>query len=96
MYSRIELFPAPMGAVHVTVAELLPRTAVTDVGAAGNVAGTTELDDTESAPVPTAFTAATLNVYDVPFARPVTICDTAVPINTTDVCAVLPTNGVTI
>jgi hypothetical protein len=84
------------GVTQLTVAELLPRTAVTDVGAPGNVAGITDVDETESAPVPTAFTAATLNVYDVPFARPVTICDTAVPINTTDVCAVLPTNGVTI
>ena len=95
MYSRIGLFPVPAGAIHVTVAELLPRTAVTDVGTPGNVAGITDVDDTESAPVPTAFTAATLNVYDVPFARPVTICDTAVPTNTTAVCAVLPTNGVT-
>jgi hypothetical protein len=84
-----------VGAIHVTVAELLPRTAVTDVGAPGNVAGITDVDETESAPVPTAFTAATLNVYDVPFVRPVTSCDTAVPINTTDVCAVLPTYGVT-
>jgi hypothetical protein len=58
---------------------------LTDVGAPGAVAGITAFDDTESAPEPTAFTAATLNVYDTPFVKPVTVRDVAVPVNVTGV-----------
>lgn len=36
-----------------------------------------ELDDDDAVPVPTAFTAATVNVYDVPYVRPVNDKDVA-------------------
>ena len=77
------------------MAEPFPRTAVTDVGTPGTVAGTTTTDETESTPVPTAFTAATLNVYDTPFVKPFTTRDVDTPVNVIEVCAVLPTYGVT-
>ncbi len=39
--------------------------------------GTTALDGAEAEPVPTPFTAATVNVYDVPAARPETFTEVA-------------------
>ena len=39
----------------------------------GKVAGVTELEATDEGPALTAFTATTVNVYCVPFVRPVTI-----------------------
>jgi hypothetical protein len=61
------------GAVHETVAWLLPAVAVTDVGAPGTVTGVTALDGDDAGPVPTAFVAVTVKVYEVPFVSPVTV-----------------------
>ncbi|CAB4950428.1 unannotated protein [freshwater metagenome] len=47
--------------------------AETPVGAPGAVAGTAALDATDAAPVPRAFVAVTVNVYEVPFVSPVTV-----------------------
>jgi hypothetical protein len=49
----------------------------------------------DAAPVPFAFTAATVNVCDVPFARPVTAWVNAVDENTTGACATPFTAGTT-
>ena len=52
------------GAVHVTVACVLPGLAFTAVGAAGAVGagtGVTGDDATDAAPVPVAFDAVTVN-----------------------------------
>ena len=68
--------PFDDGAVKDAVAEALPATAVTPVGAPGTVAcatGVTGLDAPEAGPVPAAFVALTVNVYAVPFVRPVTV-----------------------
>ncbi len=48
-------------------------------------------------PSPTAFAAVTVNVYVVPFVRPVTTVEVAggVPVTVVGVCATAPTNGVT-
>jgi len=46
--------------------------AETLVGAPGTVAGITAAEAVESADVPEAFVAVTLNVYQTPFVRPVT------------------------
>ncbi len=54
--------PLEAGAVQVTVAEALPPVAVPMVGAPGTVAGVTELDAPDWAPVPTLLMAATLKV----------------------------------
>ncbi len=47
--------------------------AETEVGAPGTVEGTAAADATEAAPVPLAFVAVTVNVYAVPFVRPVIV-----------------------
>jgi hypothetical protein len=51
----------------------LPPVATTFVGAAGTVAGVTELLTPETEPVPIAFVAVTVNVYAVPLFKPVTV-----------------------
>lgn len=46
---------------------------MTSVGAPGTVAGTAPADGTDAAPEPRAFAATTVNVYEVPLVRPVTV-----------------------
>ena len=46
--------------------------------APGTVSGVTLFDDTEGVLGPTALVATTVNVYEVPFASPVTTCDVEV------------------
>jgi hypothetical protein len=66
-------------------------------GHAGAV-GVTELDGAEAGPVPTELAAATVNVYAVPFVKPVTVADVAggLPVTVIGVCAVEPMYGVTV
>jgi hypothetical protein len=47
--------------------------AAAPVGALGTVDGVAEFDATEAALVPALFVAVTVNVYAVPFVRPVTV-----------------------
>jgi hypothetical protein len=65
------------GAVQLTEAWLSPAVAVTPVGTAGAVGpvGVTALDAADSALVPTALVAETVNVYVVPFVSPVTVVE---------------------
>jgi hypothetical protein len=49
--------------------------ATTLVGASGVVAAETAADAAEYGPSPIAFFASTLNVYEVPAERPVTVVD---------------------
>jgi hypothetical protein len=86
--------PLFAGAVHDTTADPFPGTAVTPVGATG-APTVTPPDATDCGPVPLAFLAVTVNVYVVPFARPVTVCEVAVELNVRADCAVDPTYGVT-
>ena len=61
----------PTGAVHDTIAWVLPAVALTPVGAPGGPAvGVTELDAPDGLPVPTALVAFTVKVYAVPLVRP--------------------------
>ena len=46
---------------------------MTAVGAPGVVYAVTALDEVEYEPSPAAFVAATLNLYEVPFVKPVTV-----------------------
>jgi hypothetical protein len=73
MYDVIADPPLLAGDVNVTVACALPPVAVPIVGAPGTVAGVTPFDAADAAPVPSAFVAATVNVYAVPFVRPATV-----------------------
>lgn len=51
------------------------------MGASGTVAGVTELELDEAGPAPAIFVAVTVNVYAVPFVRPVIIIGEALPIS---------------
>jgi hypothetical protein len=71
--------PLSSDAFHVTVTRWSPRRPVTPVGAAGTVAGMIELLSAEAGDVPCALLATTVNVYKVPFERPVIAHDNAAP-----------------
>jgi hypothetical protein len=60
--------------------------------------GVTTFEATDCGPVPTAFVAATLNVYAVPFVSPPTVTDVAGGFPVTEVAAraVDPEYGVTV
>src|SRR4051812_21247831 len=90
--------PSADGASHVTWAPPLRATTSPIVGAPGTVipsCGVTAADSAEFGPVPTAFTAATRNVYVVPLVRPVTCRVVMLASNAWGVWATPPMNGVT-
>jgi hypothetical protein len=61
------------GAAHVTDACPLPGVALTLVGDPGTAAGVTLLEAADAGPVPDQFVAVTVNVYAVPFVKPLTV-----------------------
>ena len=66
--------PPVAGAVHDTsTEESNAPVATTAVGASGTVDGTTAADTAEAEPVPDTFVAVTVNEYETPFVRPVTV-----------------------
>ena len=73
MQSVIELPPFDVGALHESATSPSPAVAMTAVGAPGVVQAVTALDEVEYELSPAALVAATLNLYDVPFVRPVTV-----------------------
>ena len=73
LYPVIAEPPSEAGAVQVTMAEALPRTAETPVGAPATVAGVTEAEAKEAKEGPAAFVATTVNVTGVPLTNPVTL-----------------------
>jgi hypothetical protein len=73
VYEIIGEPPFDTGAVNEIVASPLPLVAVPIVGASGTVAGVTELLVLDEILVPNAFVAVTVNVYVVPFVKPVTV-----------------------
>ena len=73
--------PLFAGAEKATDADAFPGVATTDVGTSGTETGVTELDAALAGPVPPAeFVAVTVNVYAVPFVRPVTVIGDAEPV----------------
>ena len=64
-----------------TVALASPMDATTFVGALGTVEGVTAVDGSEAAEVPMPFIATTLNVYAVPFVKPVTVHASAMTVD---------------
>ena len=83
----IALPPSNVGALKLTVAVVLPAAALKFVGAPGFViaAGVTLFDTADAGPVPVptgpgAFVAVTVNVYAVPFVKPVTVMGLIVPV----------------
>ena len=73
VYDVIAEPPLLPGALNVIVAWPFPAVAFTLVGAFGTVAGTTELLVPDGVLVPAPFVAVTVNVYVVPFVRPVIV-----------------------
>ena len=72
--------PLDAGGLQDTDACESPAVATTLVGAPGTVAGAdgvTAFDAPDAGPVPTAFAAVTVNVYDVPLVRPATVAEVA-------------------
>jgi hypothetical protein len=65
--------PFEAGADQETLTLPSAASPATFVGASGAVAGVTELLATEAVLVPYALVAVTVNVYPVPFVRPVTV-----------------------
>ena len=72
--------PLAAGAVQLTVADALPRLAVTPVGASGTATGVTAFDDADAGPVPALLVAVTVKVYGVPLVSPVTVAESEVPL----------------
>lgn len=73
VYPVIALPPLDAGAVQLTNDAVLPTAPLTPVGAPGTVRGITLPDAAESGESPEAFFARTLNVYVVPFVKPVNV-----------------------
>ena len=71
LYPVIAL-PPSNGATNVTVTCAFPATTVGGAGASGARFGMTATDGDDAAPVPLAFVAATVHVYDFPFVNPPT------------------------
>ena len=61
VYAVIADPPVDDGALHVTVACVLPAVEETLIGAAGIVAGVMALDGMDAVPLPTLFIAMTVN-----------------------------------
>ena len=73
--------PSDEGAVNVTFADVDPAAATAPmVGAPGTVTGVTGADGADAAEVPVPFVAVAVNVYAVPFDRPVTSQDPDSPV----------------
>ena len=64
--------PPSFGAANDTVTWALPAATAGWAGADGMVLGTAAADAGDAAPVPFAFVAATVHVYDFPLVRPPT------------------------
>jgi hypothetical protein len=73
VYELIGEPPLFVGATHEIVTTPPAALAATAVGALGAPTTTIGADAALDAPVPATFRAATLNVYDVPAVRPVTV-----------------------
>ncbi len=66
--------PLVTGALHLSVAAVLPATTERSTAALGTLAGVTGEEVAEGRLMPTALTAITLKTYAVPLVRPVATC----------------------
>jgi len=72
--------PLFRGGVNVITASPLPAVAVPIIGASGTSEGITVLLGAEALPVPDAFVAVTVKVYEVPFVSHVTVSGEEPPV----------------
>ena len=82
--------PLSVGALQVNETCVLPAVPATAVGAPGTVRGVTADDAVETDPVPAVFVALTLNVYAVPFTKPVTVAEAEVDVPSANTVYVVP------
>jgi len=82
--------PSEAGAVHDRVTVVLPGVPETPVGAPASDRGVTAREAPESVPVPAAFVARTLKVYEVPLVRPVMVWVVAAELKTRSLWATMP------
>jgi hypothetical protein len=71
----IALPPVELGALQFNITVWFEAVAERLSGAEGTVRGVTALEAVDAEPVPAEFIALTLNVYAVPFVRPVTVTE---------------------
>jgi hypothetical protein len=81
VYRKTAEPPSLAGARKETDADASPIAAVTPVGAFGTVDGVTAAEGSDTAEVPMPFIATTLNVYAVPFVKPVTVHASAMTVD---------------
>jgi hypothetical protein len=81
VYVLIARPPSEDGGLKLTVACPFPGAAVTSRGAPGAPVGVTAADGADAGPVPTAFTAATVNVYAVPSVSPEIVIGLVAPVS---------------
>jgi hypothetical protein len=79
VYDVIGEPPLLAGAFQLTVTAPLPAAPTTAVGGPGGPVGVTLADGADAADGPTPLLATTVNVYAVPFVRPLTFADNVVP-----------------
>ena len=96
MISPVIRVPVLGGVAHDRVTDWSWGTAVSTVGAPTAPTGVTGEDAADDPPVPLAFDAVTVNVYEVPLVRPPTTCDVAGESTTTGVPATPLACGVTV
>ena len=83
--------PLDAGVVQFTVTDVALATATAPiVGAPGTVTGVIAADATDATDVPAVFVAVVLNVYAVPFVKPVTIHEPDAPVTVQPVEYVTP------
>ena len=82
--------PLLTGALQVNETCVLPEVPATEVGALGTVRGVTAAETVDVAPVPAALVALTLNVYAVPFVKPVTVAEAVVDVPSANTVYVVP------
>ncbi len=93
VYEEISAPPSENGSDHETVTEPLATNSIaTSEAADGTVEGTTSSETSEAEPSPDAFTAATVKLYEVPFARPTTVHGDTALSHTTSPAALRTTN----
>jgi len=86
VYEVTAVPPLAAGALKLTVACVFPATADTPVGAPGTILGVTLLDAPDALLVPTVLVAVTVNVYAVPFVKPVTVMGLVEPLPVNPPC----------
>ena len=86
-YEVTGLPPSSAGGFHETTVEVSPANTANPVGAPGAAAGIALAETEDNGEVPLLLVAATVNVYEPPLVRPVTVNGDDVAVNVSPVGA---------